>query len=192
MTATPNTEQDPLVRLAARRPQAVCATLDVEPATRELLADDPAPTALLSALIQAELLSDALTYLAHALPPADAVAWACACVPLERELGADAQAALKAAEAWCMGPTEAHSRAAEAAAEACSDMSAQLVAQAAFCGGGNIAPVGLEPVPPPPGLIGTAVSGALMLAAAEALPAEIPERYRRFLSHGILIARTPM
>lgn len=192
MSATPNTEQDPLVRLAARRPQAVCAGLEVESATRELLAGDPAPAALLSALIQGELLIDALTYLAHALPPADAVAWACACVALERELGADAQAALKAAETWCMGPSDAHSRAAEAAAEACADAPAQLVAQTAFWAGGNIAPVGLEPVPPPPGVIGTGVCGALLMAAAEAPAAEIPERYRRFLSHGILIARTPM
>ncbi|MGE0860514.1 MAG: hypothetical protein AB7I01_16090 [Gammaproteobacteria bacterium] len=192
MTGTPTPEQDPLVRLAARRPQAVCASLEMEPATREALAGDPAPAALLSTLIQGELLIDALTYLAHALPPADAVAWACACVPLERELGADAQAAIKAAEAWCMAPNETHSRAAETAADSCSDAAAQLVAQAAFWGGGNIAPVGLEPVPPPPGVIGTGVAGALMLAAAEAPAAEIPERYRRFLSHGILIARTPM
>lgn len=185
-------EQDPLVRITRQRPQAVCAALELEPETQELLAGDPAPAPFLSALIQKELFADAVRYLAHALPQADAVAWACDCVPLGRELSDKARAALACAEAWCHEPNEKHCRAAEQAAEASDDVAARFAASAAFWSGESIAPADLPVVPPPAGATGMGVHAALLLAATSAPPAEIPDRFRKFLSHGILIARTPL
>lgn len=183
-------EQDPLVRIAKARPAAVCAKLDVEDTTRDLLKTDPAPAQFLSQLIQQEKFADAIRYLAHALPKADAVAWACACVPLGRTLSVSALAAVRAAETWTQDPNEANCRAAERAAEGSDDKAAEFAANAAFWCGESIAPADLPLVPPPPDLAAIGVFAALTLAATSAPPAEITDRYRKFLSHGILIART--
>jgi hypothetical protein len=185
-------EQDPLIRIAGRSPVEVCEKLDLQPAARALLAAAPAPATFLGSLIQKELFSDAVAYLAHALPKADAVAWASGCVALGRTLSVAGQAAVAAAEAWSRQPTEANCRTAERAAADSDDDAARFAALAAFWSGDSLAPPDLPPALPPPELTGTAVVAALAIAASLAEPPEIPERYRNFLSRGILIARTPV
>ena len=185
-------DADPLVRLAARTPAAVCAALELDPAARALLADDPAPAAFLSALIQQELFKDALTYLAHGLPKPDAVAWTASCVAHGRALSPQAGAAVAAAAAWSQAPSNENCRAAEKAAEESDDAAARFAALAAFWSGESLAPADLPLAPPAPELTGQAAVAALVLAATQAPPPEIPERYRQFLSRGILHARAPL
>jgi hypothetical protein len=187
-------EPDPLVRIAARRPKEVCATLQIDEYSRALLEADPSPSRFLTALIERAYSADAVAYLAHALPKADAVSWACQCVRMV--LGDQppivAVKALAAAETWAREPGADSSRAAGAAAvESPNDRGARLAALAAFWSGASLVPADLPPVPPPAGLTGAGVAGAVTLAATSGDPASIPQRYREFLARGILIARTP-
>ncbi len=187
-------ESDPLVRIAARRPKEVCASLQIDETSRALLETDPAPSRFLAALIERTYTADAVAYLAHALPKADAVFWACQCVriALGDQSPAAAAKALAAAETWAREPSAENSGAAGAAAvESANDCGARLAALAAFWSGASLVPADLPPVPPPAGLTGAGVAGAVALAATSGDPASIPQRYREFLARGILIARTP-
>ncbi len=187
-------ESDPLVRIAARRPKEVCASLQIDEYSRALLETDPAPSPFLAALIERAYSADAVAYLAHALPKADAVLWACQCVRMAigDQSPAAAAKALAAAETWAREPSTENSRAAGAAAvESANDRGARLAALAAFWSGASLVPADLSPVPPPAGLTGAGVAGAVTLAATSGDPASIPQRYREFLARGILIARTP-
>ena len=187
-------ESDPLVRIAARRPKEVCASLQIDECSRALLQADPSPSRFLTALIEMAYSADAVTYLAHALPKADAVFWACQCVrmALGDQPSAAALKALTVAETWAREPSAENSRAAGAAAiEIPNDRGVRLAALAAFWSGASLVPADLPPVPPPAGLTGAGVAGAVTLAATSGDPASIPDRYREFLARGILIARTP-
>lgn len=189
MAATKDNE--PLVRIAKRKPSEVCAKLDLDEKTRELLQAEPAPSPFLTALIQQELFTDAIAYLAHALPKSDAVYWACTCVRSAVGDKPEAQAALAAGENWARKPGEDLCRAAEAASQDCKVPAAQFVALAAYWSGASLAPPDCPVVPPPPELTGTAVASAIVMAATAGDPAAIPDRFRAYLSKGILIARAP-
>ncbi|MGE0384758.1 MAG: hypothetical protein AB7Q97_08520 [Gammaproteobacteria bacterium] len=195
--ATTPTDKDPLVRIAGRRPMDVCAELELDDAARALLTDTLQPAPFLTALIQGEMFTDAVAYLAHALPKPDAVAWACVCVrtalgtaPVDGHIASQ----IAAAEAWAMQPSARNSRGAEKVAleGRPKDCGAQFAAMAAFWSGESLAPEGLPPVPPAPGLTGTAVATAVTMAAVSGDPMAIPDRYRTYLAKGILIARTPV
>lgn len=190
----PRPEQDPLVRIAARRPREVCANLQLDDASRALLDGDPSPSRFLAVLIEMACTADAVTYLAHALPKADAVLWACLCVrtALGDQAPVAAAQALSAAEIWAAEPNAENSRDAGAmAVEMTNDRGARLAALAAFWSGPSLVPPDLPPVPPPSGLTGAGVAGAVTLAATSGDPSSISQRYREFLTRGILIARTP-
>jgi hypothetical protein len=191
-----NAAAEPLVRIAARKPVEVCSDLALDPAARALLTPDIAPSPFLTALIQAELLTDAIAYLAHALPARDAVSWACACVRavLPEDAPAPARAALAAAEAWVAEPNTANGRQAESAADAAvaDERGARFAALAAFWCGDNIAPQDAGVVPPPAGLAATGIVTAVTMAAYSGDPLTLADRQRQFLSRGILIAREPL
>ena len=61
-----------LFRIAARSPADVCARLELGEEAVELLADQPAPTGFLTALLQGEHYMDAVHYMANAFEPRDA------------------------------------------------------------------------------------------------------------------------
>ncbi len=97
--------------------------------------------------------SAALQYLGHALPRLEAIAWAARIVadtaaadpPPQR-----ARHALDVALRWLEDPTEAHRRAAGAAADAISQPVAErLLASAVFFSGGSIVAANAPPVVPP-------------------------------------------
>lgn len=185
---------DPLIRIAARMPKEVCADLELHNNSRALLEQDPSPSQFLAALIQAGQDADAVCYLAHALPKPDAVLWACVCVRMAvgDTAAPEVRQALTAAEAWAREPVAGNSRAAGNAAIAmANDHGARFAALAAFWSGESLVVPDLSAVPPPAGLTGAGVAGAVTLAATSGDPASIPQRYREFLARGILIARAP-
>ncbi|MDZ5456860.1 DUF6931 family protein [Azohydromonas lata] len=87
--------------LAACRPRSVCERVELSVAGRAALAADPAPKGFLAALLEAGCLDDALQFLAHALPRARAVAWACVCVRISMDVQP-----IPAAEGWARVPGE--------------------------------------------------------------------------------------
>lgn len=126
------------------------------------------PHAYFDALCAAGRTTEAVEFLAQALPRWEAVAWAARAV---REMGgmdeeADARA-LKAALLWVQDPTEERRRAAQDAAEGAEpDSASRLAALAAFYSGGSIAPPDAEVLPAPRDAAGRFAAGAILTAAA--------------------------
>jgi hypothetical protein len=188
-------KMDPLVRLHDRTPAEVCSKLELTEESVKLLESPVTPSQFMTGLIQARSFVDAVKYLAHALNTEDAIMWAGLCVRsgLGEAVSKPISDALMAAEACLNQSNEANQRLAEAAAAKLNNdkSGAEFVGLAAFWSGGNMAPEGLPPVETPPGLVATAASCAVMLAATNGEPEKTAERYKTFLSRGILIARTP-
>jgi hypothetical protein len=185
---------EPLLRIAGMRPAQVCDGIELSELAREALADDPTPTGYLTTLLVAESYDDAVRFLAHALPRADAVRWACECARAGRDgaLPPAAQTALAAARRWAATQDAQHCRDAADAAEAegmKNEGAARFAALAAAWSGESLAPEGLPPAAPSPGLGASAVAASLMIAAQTGEPAGIGERYRECLTRGIVIAR---
>lgn len=152
---------------------------------------EQAPGAFLDTLLAAGALPDAITLLAHALPPREGVWWACRAartLPLGDE-AALPRRCVRAAEAWVFEPTEDKRHAAMELAEALEfEGPASQAALAAFWSGESIAPRDQAPVPPPPGIAGKAVAGAVLLAAVTSGAGDPSPRQRALIEAGIDIA----
>ena len=161
-------------------------------ASQALLTDTQSPAEFLQTLIDHGHYYDAVTFLAHAIPAREATWWACLCTREHRDNSDDAyRHAHTAAEAWVRKPTEDKRRKAEEAAEAGHyNTPASWAAAAAFWSGGSVAPAGEPAMDPPAYLYAHAVSGAIVMAAGQDMPAEadVAARYQRYLKHGINIA----
>lgn len=127
------------------------------------------PYSYYASLKTAGELDQALSYLGHALPRYEAVAWASHVIrtmpspakaqPLNRQ-------ALDRTLQWVEEPTDEYRRAAHQAAEAAGRESPErLLAMAAFMSGGSIAPADLPPVNPPQGVCGRIAAAAVLVAA---------------------------
>ena len=136
------------------------------------------------------MFSDAIRFLAHALPKPEAVWWACQCLKaaLGDKLPLADKRAMAAAEQWVVEPTEAHRRAAETAAEATKYETAPgWAAAGAFWSGGSIAPEDQAEVPPKETLTAQAAVVAINLSATID-PPKTAERYAQFLALGTKVA----
>jgi hypothetical protein len=180
----------PKLKIKSATAQEVYEGFPVPEAARPYLAPKIPPLAFLDALIAKSLFSDAVDFLARALPKREAVWWSCQCA---RDLGTDEKkpelaAGLQAAEAWVYRPTEDNRRKAEHAANAIKiSHPARWTAMAAFWSGGSIAPPDAPEVKPAEDFTAKAVAGAVMMAAG--LDARQSDaRSRRFLDCGRDIA----
>ena len=165
----------------------IAAEAELEPPAEALRRSTYGPREYLEALIEAELLNDALKFLAYLLPRREGVwwGWLCARKVLGEAPLADDLHALEAAERWISEPTDAHRRAAlEAANAATLESPAGCVALAAFLSGGSLAPAGMDEVSPPRYASAKAVYGALVFAAVKDQPEKAPDRAREFLGYG--------
>lgn len=152
-----------------------------------LLADEQNPREFLDKLIEAGLSQDAIGFLAAALPPREAVWWACLCIGGETD-AADA-AALEAAKTWVADPTEDNRRAAQTAAKATQiKTAAGCAAHAAFMSGGSINDPGMPEVLPPPQLAGRLIGSAVRLTVLQGDPKEMDAGYRHCLELGLAVA----
>jgi hypothetical protein len=158
---------------------------------RALLKPEVAAVDFFVLLQEKELLVDAIRFLSTALPPREAVWWACICARgnFPPAAAAPVTAALQAAENWVFRPDEENRRAAKVAADGSKLQSAAgWSAMAVFWSGGSIAAASAPAVEPGPKLLPAAVSGAVILAAVQHEPQRAGERHRQFLDAGIDIA----
>ena len=186
------TQGEQLVRIAGRSPSEVCRELELGEDVVAILAEDPAPTAFLTALLQGEYFADAVRYLAHAFANREGVAWACRCarrVAID-PLSDDDEAALRAAEAWVQAPDQDGSDAAGTAAEAAGlEGMASLAALAARWSGASMTAPALPAVPPAADFTARAVAGSVLLAATGGEPDDMDNRYKTCLALGIELAK---
>jgi Family of unknown function (DUF6931) len=181
-----------LTKVTAPRASEVCALAAAGGIALEA-PEGQTPAQFLAALVAADSLTEAVQFLAFALPARESVWWACTCVRAQQAAGAELAppmlAALEAAEAWVKEPSDENRRSAMERAQATAmDAAAAWAAIAAFWSGGSMAPKDLPEVPPPPHLLGVAVSGAVTLAAVQPDPQQADEKRQRFVAAGVDIA----
>lgn len=180
-----------LKKVSAKQAREVCAQFELTEESRPLLNDQISPDAFLDLLLEHERLADAIRLLAFALPKREAVWWACQCVRdcLPNDAPPKLLDAVKAAEAWVYKPTEENRWAAKEPGERAGyDKAAAWPALGAFWSGGSMVPAHLPAMAPGPTFTGMAVSGAVLLSAAQREPEKIMERYRQFIGYGVDIA----
>jgi hypothetical protein len=123
---------------------------------------------VLAELSDKDALPDMIRLLSVALPPREAVWWACIAA---RDLtGDEVTPCLRAAEAWVFGPTDERRRAVQMALEAAEmDDDTTLVATAALYAPGDLGPGEMSEHPAPPGAVSSCAFGQnlMTLGAAE-------------------------
>jgi hypothetical protein len=177
-------------KTAMKTAAEICAQYEPGDEAKARLQEGMTPRQFLDRLVAEGHPADAARFLAHALTKREAVWWAGLCVgqALGPKPPAPALAALEAAKAWVVEPSDANRRAALPAAEAAgAGTAAGCLAMAAYFTGGSLAPADLPVVPPPEHLAADVASTALALAAALA-PEKTGESYAAFLQLGFDVA----
>ena len=180
------------IKIKPTHAQEICQKVALDELANQLLVQDISPAAYLEQLIANALYTDAVSFLATALPKREATWWAC--LSARHNLTgstppASEVKAIEAAEAWVYKPTKELCQLTQSAAEATEyKTAAGWAAMAAFWSGDNISPVAGSIVPPSDDLTAKAVTSAIMIAATAGKPTEVASNYQLFLQQGINIA----
>lgn len=189
-----------LVKITSTTAAEVCKNFELKEEARPLLKAGQTPREFLDVLLAHKKHAAAIDFLAHALPPREAVWWGCLCLQhaTPAVLPQVELAAEKAAARWVLDPSEENRKAAQAPGEAAKmGTPAGCLAMAAAWTGGSLAPPipqphakapPIPPVPPGPFLPAKAVAGAIMLASVKAEPSRIVDTQRLFVELGIGVA----
>ena len=173
-----------LMKLAGRDLATIRPALALAPEADAVVAGCTDAAEALARLEAAGLASAAGKLAAHALPKREAVWWACMCAAhtAPPDLPEADRTAREMAEAWVRRQTDEVRREAMEQARRTGFRSPEAwAAVGAFWSGDSMAPVGQAPVPPAAHLPGTAVAGAIALAAVRGDPIRQPARLARFL-----------
>ena len=161
--------------------------------SQDLLKEATSASDFIHRLMAANFDSDAIRFLAQAMPIRESIWWGLLCVwrvfgptPEEKEVWA-----IQSAIQWVTDPNETRRRAASSAAHAVGNNTAPgCLANAVFWSGGSISKVGMPTAHPPETSAGKAVGGAILLAAAKIKKAPKCREFRReFLLLGLDVAR---
>jgi hypothetical protein len=191
--------QPALTKVKATAATEVCRNFDLKEEAKPLLRDGQSPREFLEALLAEKKHVPAIDFLAHALPPREAIWWGCLC--LEQGIGSRLPPlhteAFKAAAQWVLDPSEENRRAAQMRGQAVgAGAPAGLLAMATGWTGGSLAPP-MPPnpkVPPPPPvtpgpfLPAKAVAGAILLAVSKGEPSRVVQTQRSVVELGIGVA----
>lgn len=180
-----------LDKLAESNLDDVRGRLELPDEAAELVGGCKATADALAQLESHGFLIEAVRLLAHALPKREATWWACMCAhhtaPID--LPEPDRTAVTAAEQWVRRQADEPRRAAFAAAQQAGFGSPEAwAAVAAFWSGNSMSPLGQPEVPPADHLTGTAVIGAVALAAVRIRPERQKQRLARFLESAHNIA----
>ncbi len=176
--------------IAATTAREVCEHLDFAEDTLDLLDDTTTPDVFLERLVETERFSDAIRFLAHALPKREAVWWAARCVDdvLAENCETDV-ASFTMARDWVVDGSEENRVAAGAAADRTKlNTAAGMAAQSAFWSGGSIAAGDMPVVPPDESMTANGVAGAILMASVADDSQDPIEMFRRFVGYGIQVA----
>lgn len=170
----------------------VLGRIEIDPPARALVEGIATVPEALARLEEQKQWIAAIRVLGQALPPREAIWWACVSARKAPDPAATPEdlAALHAADAWVRRPSEEHRRAAMAAAEAAGARSPEAwAAIGAFWSGGSLGPPNVPEMPPAPHMCGVAVASAVLLAAVRGDPVRAEERYVAFLASARDIAQ---
>ncbi len=181
----------PFLKVKAKRAAEICANFDLKKEARSVLHDAMTPLEFLDALTKTKQYLTGIEFLAHALPPREAIWWGCLCLQHAwgESLSEPDRAACRAAVEWVIQPSETNRAAAKDGGDTAGPASSAGALAAAVCQtGGNIAPPKATPVPPSPFAPAKAVIQAVKLASINGDPARIIDTQGAFLDLGIRIA----
>lgn len=179
----------PLRKITATAATDVAARFEASEEGAALLKPGMKPADYLKALIDAGHWTDAIRFLAFAMPAREGVWWACLAARSVTGTPAGHQASIEAAEEWVYRPSDESRRAAFAVAEKIGfDSPAAYAALGAYWAEGSLAPPGAPVVPPDPALSPTAISSAVLLAAVAREPHKAEGKYKAFMTSGLDIA----
>ena len=169
----------------------ICEDVDLESEALAVLDAEMTPVGFMNVLLERRFYTDAVRFLARALPKREATWWACICSRslLDQNTSPAIVKALEAAEAWVYTPNDQNRRQAHLAAQAAVfDHPMAWAAMAAFWSEGSMAPEEAPVVPPADHLTSKAVAGAVMLSAVLGQPELAQQKYAFFIEQGVDIA----
>jgi hypothetical protein len=181
----------PMVKVKAATAAEICARFDVKDDARALLREGMTPREFVEALSAKKQYIAAIDFMAHALPPREAIWWGCLCFQhaFGNDLPAPDRAAAKAAVEWVLHPGEEPRAAARAPGETAGPSSAAgSLALAAFQTGGNVAPPKAPAMSPAPFAPAKAAATAVKLASIKSEPIKLADTQRLYVELGIGVA----
>lgn len=188
---------DPFVKIESRKVADVCRKFDLNEEAKTLLNNESTPEQFVERLVRSKFHSDAVRFLAYALPKREAVWWACKCVRSVPACFDDEIAiqALLTAETWVRNPGQASRQAALRAGnkhsfEMPTAPAAWTAMAAAWSGGSTTTNVENMPASPKQ-MTAHAASGAILLSAT-ARSDQANKIYHEFLETGVQIAQGKM
>jgi len=181
----------PLIKVNAATAAEICARVYLDKQALQSLQAGMNPREFVDALVERKQYLAAIDFVAHALPPREAIWWGSLCLqqtcgdklePWEKE-------ASRAAVQWVLQPDEANRAAAKRPAEVLGLGSpAGALAAAANQSGGSLAPPHMPPVRPSPFAPARAVAIAVKVASTKCDPSLILATQRSFVELGMAVA----
>ena len=181
----------PLVKIEAGTAAEICARFLSSTEARALLSDGMGPGPFIEALMANKQYIAGIDFLAHALPPREAVWWGCLCFQhaCGHAMSAPDKGAATAAVQWVLQASDNTRSAAKLQGESAGPASvAGALAMAAYQTGPGFASSGGPPISPPPFGTAKSVANAVKLACTKSDPARIIETQKSFLELGIGVA----
>ena len=167
--------------------------IPAEEGVREHVSAGLSTTDFITQLISADLLIDAIRYLAIALPRREAIWWALAThrtLSIDQENSPPEIKAWELVEDWVYNPTEENRAQAQGIAETLDYLTpGSYGAMAVFWSGGSMVPAATgQIVPPGANLTGTAVGASVIMTCAKGDPQKLSTRQKTALEIGLDVA----
>lgn len=183
-------QTEPFRKVSAATASDVTRLVDLSADAKAFLLPELSPQGYLDLMVQAELVGDAIRFLAFALPVREAIWWACVVTNASLPSRTDIEAAcLQKAAAWVYAPNDQRRRACLAAAEAAGlEGAAAYAALAVFWSGGSLAPEGMADAPAHPSLGAIGAGASILLALTSGEPLALRDRFWVAMQRGVDIA----
>ncbi len=183
-------QTEPFRKIVAPTAAEICERVELSAEGRAFLLPALSPQGFLALLIDAQVMGDAVRFLAFALPAREAIWWACAVahatLPKPTELD---RACIERSAGFVYASSEETRRACFALAEQAKfEGAAAYAALAVFWSGGSLAPEGMPDVDPDPKLCPIGVGASVLLSITTGDPLELPLRFEQAMERGMIIA----
>jgi len=178
-------------KVVADKASDIIAADILDPDSLELMGAEMRPETYIRELTEASKWPDAVRVMTRALPPREAVWWACVCARqvTSRSGGTNEIAALEAAEKWVYRPSEKNRREAfRLAQESAPESVATLSALAAAFSAGNLPASEEHQIDLENDTFSRIVDAVVMISAAEKQGKQIGAQFQRLLKSGENIA----
>jgi len=180
-----------LKKISSKSAQEVAADIELSDEASSLLVANMSPAEYLQKLMDSELTSDAIKFLARALPRREATWWACVSArhAITEATTKEEIKTLELAEQWVYKPTDENRHAVHEAADPLPNESPiYWSAMASFWSGGSLGAIDTPEVKPAENICSMAVAGAVTLAGLDEEMIPSQSRYELFFKQGIAIA----